>query len=58
MNIKGEGQNGLLIAGYFIHKIIPSLVGALSIYLGYDLFVKGVTGQASLVMEAKSLKAS
>jgi len=28
----------------------------MSIYLGYDLFIKGVTGEASLVVDAKDLK--
>jgi hypothetical protein len=38
-------------AFYYIFKILPVLVGGGSIYLGYKLFILGVTGQASLSLE-------
>ena len=45
-------QMSLLIVGFFAFKIIPTLVSAMCIYLGYRLFVMGVSGQASLVIDA------
>ncbi|MCP4580585.1 MAG: hypothetical protein GY839_03150 [candidate division Zixibacteria bacterium] len=37
---------------YFSFKILTVLVGAFSIYLGYRLFMMGVTGKASLVVDS------
>ena len=50
-------SNALPLVLFFAFKIIPSLVAALSIYFGYRLFVLGVTGQASLIVNAQSIKA-
>jgi hypothetical protein len=41
---------------YYLFKIIPSIVACFSIYLGYKLFILGVTGQASLSVESKDVK--
>lgn len=56
--ITGVGRaadNTLLFILYYAFKIIPMLVGAMSIYLGYRLFILGVTGQASLSLNAHSV---
>ncbi|MES9873134.1 MAG: hypothetical protein ABW146_08485 [Candidatus Sedimenticola sp. 6PFRAG7] len=42
---------------HYIFKIIPMLISGMSIYLGYKLYILGVTGEASLVVDAKELKA-
>lgn len=49
-------SNGLLFALYYAFKILPILAGAMSIYLGYRLFILGVTGQASLSVDVHSVK--
>jgi hypothetical protein len=41
---------------YYVFKIIPLLGAILSIYLGYRLFILGVTGQASLSVDSHSVK--
>jgi len=33
------------------------LISGMSIYLGYKLYILGVTGEASLIIDAKDLKA-
>ena len=40
---------------YFFFKVLPVLVGAGSIYLGYRLFILGVTGQASLSLQSATV---
>ena len=40
---------------YFAFKILPTLVAAFSIYLGYRLFILGVTGQASLSVNTQTV---
>jgi hypothetical protein len=40
-----------------LQRITAILAGAFSIYLGYKLFILGVTGQASLSIESKTLSA-
>ncbi len=55
-NVPPNGVSGnVLIALYFTSKLVPMLVSAIAIFLGYKLFVLGVTGQASLVVNAHSL---
>lgn len=49
-------QSNIALAWYFGFKIVTSLVGGVAIYLGYRLFVLGVTGQASLSLETHSVK--
>lgn len=52
----GEGQSSNLpIALYFLFKLVPALGAIFSIYLGYRLFILGVTGQASLSIESKTV---
>src|SRR5215813_12882433 len=43
------------LAMYFLFKTIPAGLAGLSIYLGYRLFILGVTGQASLSVESKTV---
>jgi hypothetical protein len=50
-----HGSSNTLIVSYYIFKILPMLIGAWSIYLGYRLFILGVTGQASLSIESKTV---
>lgn len=37
---------------YYVFKILPTLIAGMCIYLGYRLFILGVTGQASLSLES------
>lgn len=39
-----------------ILRFLSLIIGGISIYLGYLLFIKGVTGEASLVVNATQLK--
>jgi hypothetical protein len=48
-------SGNLLVTLYFISKLVPMCISAVAIYLGYRLFVLGVTGQASLVINANSV---
>lgn len=41
---------------YYIFKCLPFLVSGLAIWLGFHLFRLGVTGQASLSIDAKDVK--
>ena len=51
---KGPNQQlGLIL--YFIFKISAVIVSGLSIWLGYRLFVLGVTGEASLMIDAQDV---
>jgi hypothetical protein len=40
---------------YYTFKIIPLLLAGGAIYLGYRLFILGVTGQASLSVNSKGI---
>jgi hypothetical protein len=40
---------------YYLFKILPILAGCLAIVLGYRLFILGVTGQASLSIQSKTV---
>lgn len=53
-NVPATNSN-LAIALYFLFKTIPYAVSGFSIYLGYKLFILGVTGAASIVIEAHSI---
>jgi hypothetical protein len=70
MDLRNQNRNhpsmNMMIAGgkangnhatylYFIFKILGLLVPALAIYLGYELFLLGVTGKASIVVNAKDI---
>lgn len=45
----------LLLFFYFLFKIAPMIVSGVAIYLGYRLFLLGVTGKASLVVDATTV---
>lgn len=50
---KSNGNHATYL--YFVFKILGLLVPGLAIYLGYDLFLLGVTGEASIVVNAKDI---
>ncbi|MGH1429717.1 MAG: hypothetical protein ACRBB4_01235 [Neptuniibacter sp.] len=52
-SVKGVSGN-LAFTYYFILKAFPFLVSSFALYLGYDLYVLGVTGEASLIINAKT----
>lgn len=49
-------DSNFILIGYFIFKTIPSLVAGLAIYLGYRLFILGVTGEASLAINSHGIE--
>ncbi len=48
-------SGALPTALYFIFKILTLVIPGYVVFLGYDLFIKGVTGSASLVVENKEI---
>lgn len=58
MNVKSRRaiNHNLTFGLYYAFKIVPMFVAALSIYLGYRLFILGVTGQASISVETDTVK--
>ncbi|MBY6017883.1 hypothetical protein KUW04_08845 [Halomonas denitrificans] len=55
-NLSGRRTNpNLVLCFHFLLKIVPMIFSGMSIYLGYDLFILGVTGEASLNLESKSV---
>jgi hypothetical protein len=44
-----------MISLYFLTKTVPTLVAGGAIFLGYKLFILGVTGQASLTVQSTSI---
>jgi hypothetical protein len=50
-NVRSNFATGM----YFLFKALPAAGGIFAIYLGYKLFILGVTGQASLSIESKSV---
>lgn len=50
----GRGSNLPTIL-YFTFKILSLLIPGGCIYLGYDLFIRGVTGSASLVVNSPDI---
>jgi hypothetical protein len=48
-------SSNLLLVLYYSFKALPIAISGFSIYLGYRLFILGVTGEASLSVEAKSV---
>ena len=50
-----RGSFSPLTTLYFVFKILPVFVSGISIYLGYRLFLLGITGQASIVVHAKDV---
>ena len=41
---------------WFIFKILPMSIAGFSVYLGYKLFLLGVTGEASIVVDATNIR--
>jgi hypothetical protein len=55
-NVSKENiNNNLFIVLYYVFKIIPMLIAGGAIYLGYKLFILGVTGKASLSVNSKEI---
>src|SRR5208283_365675 len=54
-NERGAVNPNLAFALHYLFKSIPLLIGGMSIYLGYRLFILGVTGQASLSVTGKGV---
>jgi len=50
-----DDRSGGPFALYFFFKVLPALIGGGSIYLGYRLFILGVTGQASLRVQSATV---
>jgi hypothetical protein len=46
-----QANQNLVIVLYFTIKALPVIVSGIAIYLGYKLFILGVTGAASLSVE-------
>jgi len=46
--VGGVRQSVVALVSYYIFKMMPYPIAAGAIYLGYRLFILGVTGQASL----------
>ena len=47
----------LMFTMYYIVKLAGPVVSCVAIYLGYRLFILGVTGQASLSVEVRTVTA-
>jgi hypothetical protein len=54
-NAPGTANPNLTFILYYLFKIVPMCIGGFAIYLGYNLFILGVTGQASLSIETKTV---
>ena len=52
-SVKNENMVAWLHYGF---KCISPIVGGLAIYLGYRLFILGVTGQAKLTVDVHTIK--
>ena len=51
-----SGPNpNLALSLFFLFKILPMMIAGLSIFLGYRLFILGVTGKASLSIESETV---
>lgn len=46
----------LQTVAFFLIKILPIAFAGMSIFLGYKLFILGVTGEASIVIDAKGIR--
>lgn len=57
LTVSNVGNNGrIAIILYFSFKIFSLIISGITIYLGYKLYILGVTGEASLVIDAKDIK--
>jgi hypothetical protein len=54
-NVPPKTNQNSVFVGYICFKMSTVLVSALAIWLGYRLFVLGVTGQVSLSIDSKSV---
>src|SRR5205809_6859283 len=50
-----KANQNLALTLYYLFKILPVVAAGGSIYLGYKLFILGVTGQASLSVESNKV---
>lgn len=51
-----KGTNPVPTILFFTFKILGLVIPMLPIYLGYKLFLLGVTGEASIVVDATTIK--
>ena len=49
------GNSNLVVTLYFVMKMLPMIISGFCIYLGYKLFVLGVTGEASLSVQSDTV---
>ncbi|MCK4486359.1 MAG: hypothetical protein KAU38_06275 [Desulfobacterales bacterium] len=49
-------NSNIVIAMYFFLKALPMLLSGITIYLGYSLFVLGVTGKASISIHSETIE--
>ncbi len=52
---KDKINKNLFIVLYYLFKIVPMIIAGFAIYLGYSLFILGVTGQASMSVATQSV---
>jgi hypothetical protein len=50
-----KANPNFVVTLYFGMKMLPMVISLICIYLGYKLFILGVTGQASLSIESKTV---
>ena len=53
---ENSANPNLMFVLYYLFKIAGPLVAGGSVYLGYKLFILGVTGQASLSVDTQTVK--
>ena len=49
-------NSNIVIALYFFLKALPMLISGMTIYLGYNFFVLGVTGKASISIHSETIE--
>ena len=54
-NEPGAVNPNLAFVLHYMFKFVPVLIGGMAIYLGYRLFILGVTGEASLSVTGKGV---
>ncbi len=50
-----KSSQNMALGLFYAFKIIPLIISGMAIYLGYRLFVLGVSGQASLSIDSKTV---
>ncbi len=50
-----QANSNLVVTLYFAMKILPMIISGICIYLGYKLFILGVTGQASISVQSNTV---